>query len=158
MSGSSMAGPEHGHQSAPQPPLRTQCRILSRRGHRRSGRRSGRSVVYDGMLSDPNTYVNPVNAVGGWAQFKFGRRPSWNSTAHSDKTVPSPPTFAISATRYRATLQPISPPTAVRFGNVIYRPRSDLLFSMEYRRLRTFTIYDDSYDAGQLNLSVGVLF
>jgi hypothetical protein len=44
------------------------------------------------------------------------------------------------------------------FGNVIYRPRSDLLFSMEYRRLRTFTIYDESYDAGQLNLSVGVLF
>ena len=44
------------------------------------------------------------------------------------------------------------------FGNVIYRPRSDLLFSMEYRRLRTFTIYDNSYEAGQVNLSMGVLF
>ena len=44
------------------------------------------------------------------------------------------------------------------FGNVIYRPRSDLLFSMEYRRLRTFTIYDNSYEAGQVNMSMGVLF
>jgi len=44
------------------------------------------------------------------------------------------------------------------FGNVIYHPRSDLLLSMEYRRLRTFTIYDNSYQAGQVNMSVGVLF
>ena len=29
------------------------------------------------------------------------------------------------------------------------------LFAMEYRRLRTFTIYDSSYEAGQLNLSDG---
>ena len=41
---------------------------------------------------------------------------------------------------------------------MIYRPRSDLLLSMEYRRLRTFTIYDNSYEAGQVNMSVGVLF
>ena len=29
---------------------------------------------------------------------------------------------------------------------------------MEYRRLRTFTIYDNSYQADQVNMSVGVLF
>ena len=28
------------------------------------------------------------------------------------------------------------------FGNVIYRPRSDLLLSLEYRRLKTFSIFD----------------
>jgi len=33
-----------------------------------------------------------------------------------------------------------------------------LLFSMEYRRLRTFTIYDNNYSGGQLNMSVGILF
>jgi hypothetical protein len=44
------------------------------------------------------------------------------------------------------------------FGNVIYRPRSDLLLSLEYRRLQTFSVYDHSYDAGQLNMAMGILF
>ena len=41
------------------------------------------------------------------------------------------------------------------FGNVIFRPRSDLVMALEYRRLRTFTIYDTSYQAGQVNMSMG---
>ena len=44
------------------------------------------------------------------------------------------------------------------FGNVIYRPRSDLLFSLEYRRLKTFSIYDYNVTAGQVNLGMGILF
>ena len=118
----------------------------------------GRSVVYDGMLSDPNTYVNPVNAVGGWAQFKFRATPKLEFNGAFGQDSP----FAADIRYFGDQVQSDAPAyfTANRgaFGNVIYRPRSDLLFSMEYRRLRTFTIYDDSYDAGQLNLSVGVLF
>jgi len=115
-------------------------------------------VVYDGMLSDPNTYVNPVNAVGGWAQFKFRATPKLEFNGAFGQDSP----FAADIRYFGDQVQSDAPAyfTANRgaFGNVIYRPRSDLLFSMEYRRLRTFTIYDDSYDAGQLNLSVGVLF
>jgi hypothetical protein len=44
------------------------------------------------------------------------------------------------------------------FGNVIYRPRSDLLLSLEYRRLKTYNIYNSNWAAGQLNLGMGVLF
>lgn len=44
------------------------------------------------------------------------------------------------------------------FGNVTYRPRSDLVFSAAYGRLRTFNIFDSSAEAGQVNMSVGVLF
>jgi hypothetical protein len=44
------------------------------------------------------------------------------------------------------------------FGNVIYRPRSNLLFSLEYRRLKTYNIYDSNWTAGQVNLAMGVLF
>jgi hypothetical protein len=42
--------------------------------------------------------------------------------------------------------------------NVIYRPRSDLLFSGEYRHLRTFDIDAGSPTADQLNLTMGILF
>ena len=44
------------------------------------------------------------------------------------------------------------------FGNVIYHPRSDLLFSLEYRRMNTFSIYNYSASAGQVNLGMGILF
>ena len=42
--------------------------------------------------------------------------------------------------------------------NVIYRPRSDLLFSAEYRHLKTFTIDNSPYNADHVNLMMGVLF
>ena len=44
------------------------------------------------------------------------------------------------------------------FGNVIYRPRSDVLFSLEYRHIKTFSIYDTNANAGQVNLGMGILF
>jgi len=44
------------------------------------------------------------------------------------------------------------------FGNVIYRPRSDILFSLEYRRIRTSSVYDTSSSAGQVNLGMGISF
>jgi hypothetical protein len=42
--------------------------------------------------------------------------------------------------------------------NTIYRPRSDLLFSLEYRHLRTVEISAGPQHAGQINLVMGVLF
>jgi hypothetical protein len=42
--------------------------------------------------------------------------------------------------------------------NFIYRPRSDVSLSIEYRRLRTFMIHGNSETADHLNMSMGVLF
>ena len=44
------------------------------------------------------------------------------------------------------------------FANYIFRPRSDLVFSAEYRRLRTYEITGAPDRAGQVGLSVGFLF
>jgi hypothetical protein len=41
---------------------------------------------------------------------------------------------------------------------MIYRPRSDLLFSAEYRHLTTYTITEGGNNAGHLNLMMGILF
>jgi hypothetical protein len=41
---------------------------------------------------------------------------------------------------------------------VIYRPRSDLLFSAEFRHLKTFTTDNGTYNADHVNLMMGVLF
>ena len=118
----------------------------------------GRSVLFDGMPFNPNTEVQPLNVVGGWGQLKFRATPKLEFNAAFGQDSP----FAADVRYFGSQTASYGPPyiTANRgaFGNVIYRPRSDLLLSMEYRRLRTFNIYDTSYEAGQVNMSVGVLF
>jgi hypothetical protein len=42
--------------------------------------------------------------------------------------------------------------------NFVYRPRSNLLFSTEYRHLQSFQLYNVNYSAEQVNLMMGVLF
>ena len=42
-------------------------------------------------------------------------------------------------------------------SNLIYRPRSDLLFSGEYRHLRTFDLDAGSPTAEQVNLMMGII-
>jgi len=118
----------------------------------------GRSVVYNGPIEDPNTAVLPLNTVGGWAQLKFRATPKLEFNGAFGQDNP----FAADIRAFGYQSQTYGNPYLTRnrgaFGNVIYRPRSDLLLSLEYRRLRTFTIYDNSYDAGQVNMSMGILF
>jgi len=118
----------------------------------------GRSVLFNGVLSDPGTSVIPLNTVGGWAQLKFQATPKLEFNGAFGQDNP----FAADVRTFGEKSQSYAPfyltINRAAFGNVVYRPRSDLLMSVEYRRLRTFTIYDNSYDAGQLNMSVGVLF
>ena len=117
----------------------------------------GRSVLYSGPLTDPNTEIIPLNTVGGWAQLKY--RPTSKLEFNAAFGQDNP--FA-SDLRYFYQPQSYGDPTLARnqgvFGNVIYRPRSDVLFSLEYRHLKTFSIYDTSANAGQVNLGMGILF
>ena len=117
----------------------------------------GRSVLYSGPLTDPNTEVIPLNTVGGWAQLKYRATPKLEFIAAFGQDNP----FA-SDLRYFSQPQSYGDPTLTRnqgvFGNVIYRPRSDVLFSLEYRHVKTFSIYDTNANAGQVNLGMGILF
>jgi hypothetical protein len=117
----------------------------------------GRSVLYNGPLSNPNTTVIPLNTVGGWAQLKYRATPKLEFNAAFGQDNPF-------AADMRVFYEPQSygDPTLSRnqgvFGNVIYRPRSDVLFSLEYRHIKTFSIYDTNANAGQVNLGMGILF
>jgi len=121
------------------------------------GGATGRSVLYSGPLTDPNTSVLPLNTVGGWAQIKYraSTRLEFNAAFGQDNP------FAADVRAF-SEAQSYGDPTLTRnqgaFANVIYRPRSDLLFSLEYRRMKTFSIYDYSVSAGQVNLGMGILF
>lgn len=118
----------------------------------------GLSVLYSGPPANPYTQVQPLNTVGGWTQLKFQPTPRLEFNAAFGLENP----FASDVRAFGESAESYGNPTLARnrggFGNVIYRPRSDLLLSLEYRRLRTLSIYDYSNEASQLNLMMGILF
>jgi hypothetical protein len=40
----------------------------------------------------------------------------------------------------------------------VYRPRSDLVLSLEYKHLKTFTLDSNSSSANNINLIIGYIF
>ncbi len=118
----------------------------------------GRSVVFDGDLTDPTTAVLPLNSVGGWAQLKYQPLPKLEINGAFGQDNP----FAAGLRYFGMQSQSYADPYVTRnqgwFGNVIYRPRSDLLLSLEYHRLRTFSIFNNSWEGGQINMAMGILF
>lgn len=116
----------------------------------------GQSVL---ISANPN-YVAPdflpLNSLGGWSQLKFvatsrlefnGAFGIDNPFARDLHAIPSPVgVYPNLLAANRSTM-----------ANFIYRPRSDLLFSGEYRHLRTSQILN-YYSADQINVMMGVLF
>ncbi len=117
----------------------------------------GRSVLFSGDPGVSYTEVRALNSAGGWAQLKYRPAPKleFNGGFGQDtpymedmRAFPNPQAYGDPAlTKNQAGLV-----------NVIYRPRSDLLFSAEYRHLKTFTIDNGTYNADHVNLIMGVLF
>lgn len=116
----------------------------------------GQSILFSGSPTNPNTAFVGVDSAGGWSQIKFaatsklefngvfGMDNPFSSDIHA---FPSPVGYypvALAANRSQ-------------MANFIYRPRSDLLFSGEYRHLRTTQIGGIN-TADQVNMVMGVLF
>jgi hypothetical protein len=118
----------------------------------------GRSALFSSSdLGLASTQVRGLNSVGGWAQLKY--RPSNKLEFNAAFGMDNPYASDLKYFRYS---QAYGDPTLARnqgsFVNMIYRPRSDLLFSAEYRHLTTYTINNGGNSAGHLNLMMGVLF
>jgi hypothetical protein len=118
----------------------------------------GRSVVFNGALSNAATAVLPINSVGGWAQLKLVPLSKVELNAAFGLDNPFAADIRVFGGQSQAYGYPYVTRNRGAFGNVIYRPRSDLLLSLQYLRLRTFSINDYSNQAGQVNLSMGILF
>jgi hypothetical protein len=117
----------------------------------------GRSVVFSGSPTDPASQVRGLDSIGGWSQLKFKATPrlEFNGAfALDDATTEDLRAFPIA----QSYLDPRLARNRGSLANFIYRPRSNLLFSAEYRHLRTFEINPASQTADQINLVMGVLF
>ncbi len=117
----------------------------------------GRSVLFSGDPTLASTQVQGLNSVGGWAQLKYRPANKWEFNAAFGMDNP----YARDL-KYFLYARAYGDPTLARnqgsFVNMIYRPRSDLLFSAEYRHLTTYNITSGGNSAGHLNLMMGFLF
>jgi len=117
----------------------------------------GQSVLFSGDPTLAGTQVQALNSIGGWAQLKYRPANKWEFNAAFGLDNP----YA-SDLKYFPYPQSYGNATLARnqgsFVNMIYRPRSDLLFSAEYRHLTTYSLADGGNSAGHLNLMMGVLF
>ncbi len=121
------------------------------------GAAQGRSVLFSGPESVPTSSLIGLNTVGGWTQLKFKatERIEFNAAFGEDNPFardlyyfPYPSSYGYTnIARNQNSL-----------FNVIFRPRGDLLFALEYRYLDTFQTEDPKNNAAQLNLSMGFLF
>jgi hypothetical protein len=116
----------------------------------------GRSVLFSG---NPNPFeqLRPLNSVGGWSQLKVraSSKLEFNGAFGVDSA------FADDVRAFPLSPSYFGAPLLQNRGalvNFIYRPRSDLLFSGEFRHLRTFDVDLGTPTAEQVNLMMGILF
>jgi len=116
----------------------------------------GQSILFSGNPLDPTTDFRPVNSAGGWSQLKVLASPKleFNGALGIDAPFSADiHAFATPVGYYPNVLAA----NRSAMANFIYRPRSDLLLSGEYRHLRTSEI-GVLNKADQVNLMMGVLF
>ena len=117
----------------------------------------GRAVLFGGNPYYATTSIRGLDSAGGWSQLKFQLTPKLELNgvfAEDDAFAGDVRGFATDANNFG----PILGRNRGELGNLVYRPRSDLLLSAEFRRLHTFPIYDSASVTNQINLSMGILF
>ncbi len=116
----------------------------------------GQSALYTGDPRDPATQVRGLNSIGGWSQLKFkpGDKLEFNGAFGIDNPLARDFNGFGGLSVYGTALRQ----NQNALVNFILRPRSDLLFSAEYRHLHTKQSYGNSDTAEQFNLMMGVLF
>jgi hypothetical protein len=117
----------------------------------------GQSGLWSGPLFDPATEVYGLDAIGGWAQLKYKAtaKLQFNAAFGQD----NPYSGEMRANGGNTNYYPV-PLSKNQSGlvNFIYQPRSDIVFSLEYRRLKTFALDSGANSANVFNLSVGYIF
>jgi hypothetical protein len=118
------------------------------------------SAVFNGYPGNPASQIRGLDSLGGWSQLKVraSSKLEFNAAAGQDNPFAS----EVRAFPYSAYSSGVLSTALTRnqseLFNVIYRPRSDLLFSAEYRHIATYELDNSRYTADHVNLVMGILF
>ncbi len=121
------------------------------------GAAAGVSVLSSDSRQDPASSIAGLNSLGGWAQLKFTATPrvEFNAAFGQDNPFSADIHHFLQAVNYTSLLLSRN---QSGFVNVVARPRSDLVLSLEYRHLRTYQVFQNAETAHQVNIGMGVLF
>jgi len=117
----------------------------------------GQSILLSGPVYNPNTAIYGLDSTGGWVQLKFKPKPNFEVNFAYGEDVPFASQlkrFPASALYYGYSISRNQSP----FVNFIYRMRSDVLASVEYKRLQTNPLNNNAYIANQVIMSLGYAF
>lgn len=127
------------------------------------GAAGDRSVVLSGSPDVTTSRLRGLDVIGGWSQLKF--QPQSKLEFNAGYGLDNPFASQLREFNYAQNLPYgqyyLDSALARNLGymfNAIYRPRSDLLFSLEYRKIHTSDINVAEQRASQVNLVMGVLF
>jgi hypothetical protein len=120
----------------------------------------GSSILYGGSPSYAFSPIRGLDTAGGWTQLKFQVTPK----VELNGVIAEDDAFASDVRGFATDANNGGSPGSIlgrnrgAMGNVVFRPRSDLVFSAELKRLRTFPVYTNSSFTNQINFSMGILF
>ena len=117
----------------------------------------GQSVVWKGNLLDPATELYGLHSTGGWTQLKYKATTKLQFNGAFGLDNPSAGDlrqFGGSQSYYPSPLSK----NQSALVNFLYQPRSDVVLSLEYRRIKTFTLDSNANSANVINFSMGYIF
>lgn len=118
---------------------------------------AGRTVLASGPPNVLSTHILPIQSAGGWTQLKVKPNQRWEFNAAFGGDFPfrgSIPKFPALYADEEYSPQRNTSGTA----NFIYQPRTNLLFSIEYRRLWTSPFDGPQIRANHVGIGAGILF
>jgi hypothetical protein len=124
----------------------------------------GRSTVLSDQIFLPSTQVQGINSIGAWSQIKFkaNEKLEFNGAYGIDnpytEDLRAYPLTVYATDQSNSGIDPTLRQNRSSLVNFIYRPRSNLLFSTEYRHLRSYRVDAGSQSGEQINLIMGILF
>jgi hypothetical protein len=119
----------------------------------------GQTIFFKNAFNNPDQSVSGLDSMGGWIQLKYKATTKFQINAAFGDDNP----FAAELRLTRANNIPSSPFVPSRnlspFFNFIYQPRSDIVFSGEYRYLKTSGLDSNNPNtANLLNFAIGYIF
>ncbi|HWY71764.1 MAG TPA: hypothetical protein VNX88_24060 [Terriglobales bacterium] len=121
------------------------------------GAAAGTSVLQSDSLLNRSAVVRGLDTIGGWTQASYEASPVVQFNAGYGLDNP----FS-DQVRQIAAVQNLFYPRLGRnrsaMANVIYRPRSDLLFSLEYRHIVSSRIGQATASIENIGMGIGLLF
>jgi outer membrane murein-binding lipoprotein Lpp len=117
----------------------------------------GQTAIWSGSLLAPATHVYGLNSMGGWAQLKFKATSKLQFNGAFGLDNPFADDLRESGGNTTYYQFPLSKNES-GLVNFIYQPRSDVVLSMEFRRIKTFTLDSSANTANIANFTVGYIF